>query len=68
MLAKDHTKKQLMEMMPCLSTYSIDQARLHASIYGEGKLVHSWQKKSLQFAYSIIEFVLEIHPSYFILN
>jgi len=38
MLAKDHTKKQLLEMIPGLSTYSIDQARLHASMHGEGKL------------------------------
>lgn len=37
MLSKNHTKKQLMEMIPGLSTYSIDQARLHASMYGEGK-------------------------------
>ena len=37
MLAKDHTRKQLLEMIHGLSTYSIDQAQLHASMHGEGK-------------------------------
>lgn len=38
MIADDHAKKQLMEIIPVLSTYSIDQARLHASMSGEGNL------------------------------
>ncbi|CAG2245178.1 unnamed protein product [Mytilus edulis] len=48
MLSKNHTKKQLMEMIPGLSTYSIDQARLHASMYGEGAHVSKPLKLSRQ--------------------
>ena len=36
MLANNHTKKQLLEMIPGLSTYIIDHVRLHASMHGEG--------------------------------
>jgi hypothetical protein len=35
-LAKDYTKKQLQEFVSDLTVYSIDQARLHASVHGKG--------------------------------
>ena len=37
MISGKYTKKELQNMIPGLSTYYIDQARLHASEYGEGK-------------------------------
>lgn len=38
-LAKDFSKKDLQEMIPGLTVYSVDQARIHASVFGEGILI-----------------------------
>ncbi|CAG2226113.1 unnamed protein product [Mytilus edulis] len=43
MLAKDYTKNQLQKMFPGLTIYGIDQARLHASVHGEGQL--KWNQR-----------------------
>ena len=37
LLATDHTKEELQKLIPCVTVYSIDQARLHASVHGKGK-------------------------------
>ncbi|CAC5377179.1 unnamed protein product [Mytilus coruscus] len=47
-LAKDYTKKQLQEMIPDLTVYSIDQARLHTSVHGEGSQVPKQIKQHRQ--------------------
>ncbi|VDI82546.1 Hypothetical predicted protein [Mytilus galloprovincialis] len=36
-ICQKYTKKELQDMIPGLSTYCIDQARLHASKHGKGK-------------------------------
>ena len=40
LLAKDHTKKELQKLIPGVTVYSIDQARLHASVHGKGKCMY----------------------------
>lgn len=47
-LAKDFSKKDLQEMIPGLTVYSVDQARIHASVFGEGAQVPTSTKRFRQ--------------------